>query len=82
MLQNMLTHRPSPRFSVEQLGIGKVVVYFLTAISVSIIWTLIHHVACYLFSSIHVGMCAGQEFCVCNSPEEDQDPQWILTGPE
>ena len=56
-LQNMVTHRPSPRFSVEQLGIGKVVVYFLTAISVAIIWTIIHHVACFPFSSLDVGMC-------------------------
>ena len=55
----MVTHRPGPRFSVEQLGIGKVVVYLLTAISVAIIWTMIHHVACFWFSSLDVGMCAG-----------------------
>ena len=59
MLQNMVTHRPGPQLSVEQLGIGKVVVYFLTAISVAIFWTIIHHVACFPFSSLYVGMCAG-----------------------
>ena len=54
---NTLTQ--SSIFCFEQLGIGKVVVYFLTAISVDIIWTIIHHVACFPFSSLDVGMCAG-----------------------
>ena len=59
MLQNMVTHRPGPRFSVEQSGIGKVVVYFLTAISVAIIWSITHHIAWFPLSSLDVGMYAG-----------------------
>ena len=59
MLQNMVTHLPGPRFSVEQLGIGKVVVYFMTAISVAIIWSITYHIAWFPLSSLDVGMYAG-----------------------
>ena len=66
MLQNMVTQRPSPRFSVERLGIGTLVVYFLTAISVAIIWTRIHHVDVQSANVLSLLSIVYGFLCFCN----------------
>ena len=55
----MHTHLPSPRLSPEQSGIVMVVVYFVTAFWVAMIWNIPHHASSFHFSSLGVGMCGG-----------------------
>ena len=56
---DMHTPLPIPRLSPEQSGIVMVVVYFVTAFWVAMIWNIPHHASSFHVSSLGVGMCGG-----------------------
>ena len=56
---DMHTHLPSPRLYFEKSGIVMVVLYFVTAFWVAMIWNILHHASSFHFSPLGVGMCGG-----------------------